>query len=133
MFLFWDVIFNLPDESLPPSKYTYIDLSELKITRLFCTIYTIGKCLRLWLISWLHTYNVIIHEGCYVWSMFNLPDESLPPSKYTYIYFFNLNLMNKVKISIRRGNVITDKIAVMICTILFSLSSEVVLLQKYFP
>jgi hypothetical protein len=28
---------------------------------------------------------------------------------HDYIYFFNLNLMNKVKISTRRGNVITDK------------------------
>jgi hypothetical protein len=33
----------------------------------------------------------------------------LLPSKYTYIYFFNLQLMNKVKISIRRGNMIPDK------------------------
>ena len=45
------------------------DLSEINITRFSCTIYTIGKCLRLLLISSLHTYSVLIHERCYVWSM----------------------------------------------------------------
>ena len=39
------------------------DLSEIKITTFFCTIYTIGKYLRLLLISSLYTYNVRIHEG----------------------------------------------------------------------
>jgi hypothetical protein len=34
---------------------------------------------------------------------------SLRFHNHDYIYFFNLNLMNKAKISIRRGNVITDK------------------------
>ena len=49
------------------------DFSEIKITRFFCAIYIIGKYLRLLLISSLHTYNVRIHEGCYVWSMVYRP------------------------------------------------------------
>jgi hypothetical protein len=51
------------------SMYHGNDLSEINITRFSCTIYTIGKCLRLLLISSLHTYSVLIHERCYVWSM----------------------------------------------------------------
>jgi hypothetical protein len=49
------------------------DLSVIKITRFFCTIYTIGKYLRLLLVSSLHTYSVLMHEGCYVWSMVYRP------------------------------------------------------------
>ena len=49
------------------------DLSEIKITRFFCTIDTIGKYLRLLLISSLHTYSVLIHEGCYVCRMVYRP------------------------------------------------------------
>ena len=66
---------------------------------------------RHWPINW-YTWVVeaLIYWMFLFWDViFNLPDGSLPPSKYTYIYFFNLNLMNKVKISIRRGNVIPDK------------------------
>ena len=50
------------------SMYPWIRITRVQNNELFCIINIICKCIRISLLSWLHTYSILIHDGCHIWT-----------------------------------------------------------------
>ena len=45
------------------SMYRWIRITQVQNNEVFCIINKICKCIRISLLSWLHTYSILIHDG----------------------------------------------------------------------
>jgi hypothetical protein len=50
------------------SMYPWIRITRVQNNEVFCIINIICKCIRISLLSWLHTYSILIHDGCHIWT-----------------------------------------------------------------
>jgi hypothetical protein len=50
------------------SIYPGIRITRVQNNKVFCIINIICKCIRISLLSWLHTYSILIHDGCHIWT-----------------------------------------------------------------
>jgi hypothetical protein len=48
--------------------YPWIQITRVQNNEVFCIINIICKCIRISLLSWLHTYFILIHDGCHIWT-----------------------------------------------------------------
>jgi hypothetical protein len=48
------------------SMYPWIRITRVQNNEVFCIINIICKCIRITLLSWLHTYPILIHDGCHI-------------------------------------------------------------------
>jgi hypothetical protein len=46
--------------------YPWIQITRVQNNEVFCIINIICKCIRISLLSWLHTYFILIHDGCHI-------------------------------------------------------------------
>jgi hypothetical protein len=50
------------------SMYPWIHITRVQNNEVFCIINIICKCIRISLLSWLHTYSILIHDGWHIWT-----------------------------------------------------------------
>ena len=50
------------------SMYPWIRNTRVQNNEVFCIINIICKCIRISLFSWLHTYSILIYDGCHIWT-----------------------------------------------------------------
>jgi hypothetical protein len=55
------------------SMYPWIRITQVQKNEVFCIINIICKCIRISLLSWLHTYSILIHDGCHIWTRGHWP------------------------------------------------------------
>jgi hypothetical protein len=55
------------------SMYPWIRITRVENNEVFCIINIICKCIRISLLSWLHTYSILIHDGCHIWTRGHWP------------------------------------------------------------
>ena len=48
------------------SMYPWIRITRFQNNEVFCIINIICKCICISLLSWLHTYSILIHDGCHI-------------------------------------------------------------------
>jgi len=48
------------------SMYPWIRITRVQNNEVFCIIIIICRRLRISLLSWLHTYSILIHDGCHI-------------------------------------------------------------------
>jgi hypothetical protein len=46
--------------------YPWIRITLIQNNEVFCMINFICKCICISLLSWLHTYSILIHDGCHI-------------------------------------------------------------------
>ena len=55
------------------SMYPWIQITRVQSNEVFCIINIIYKCILISLLSWLHTYSILIHDGCHIWTRGHWP------------------------------------------------------------
>ena len=50
------------------SMYPWIRITRVQNSEVFSIINIICKCIRISLLSWLHTYSILIHDGYHIWT-----------------------------------------------------------------
>ena len=56
-------VYLLHLDMYPKSMYRWIRITQVQNNEVFCIINIICKCIRISLLSWLHAYSILIHDG----------------------------------------------------------------------
>jgi hypothetical protein len=67
------------------SIYPWIRITRVQNNEVFCIINIICKCILIALLSWLHTYSIIIHYGGHIWTRGHWP---LKITWFRRLFFF---------------------------------------------
>jgi hypothetical protein len=68
--------------------YPWIPITRVQNNEVFCIINIICKCIRISLLSWQHTYSILIHDGCHMWTRGYWPIR-ITYSRW-YVWFFRV-------------------------------------------
>jgi hypothetical protein len=68
-----NIIVHCSIQVTPISKLPWIRITQVQKNEVFCIINIICKCIRISLLSWLHTYSILIHDWCHIWTRGHWP------------------------------------------------------------
>jgi hypothetical protein len=63
-----NILYLLHSDLYLKLMYPWIQITRVQNNEVFCIINIICKCIRISLLSWLHSFSILIHDGCHIWT-----------------------------------------------------------------